>query len=302
MKTRFFALALGLVFVTASLLAADQTSPLVTRNQDALLEVLQSNSSSRKDKADACRELAVIGDRKAVPVLAPMLADPELSHNARYALETMRGTEVDSALRDQLPKVKGRLLVGIIGSLGVRKDARAVKPLSGLLADEDQQVAQAAARALGDIGEAAGARAIEAALPKTAPANQLAFCEGLLRCAEAFAAQGKTKDAIALYDRLQKLSAAPEQVRLGAMRGSIVTRGKKTWDCSRILWHPTTASFSAPQFVPRWSFADRKLSACWQPACRDCNPTTKSWLSRRSAAWKTPSRCRTCMPWPGPAP
>lgn len=226
MKTRFIALTLGLVFVTAPLLAADQTSPLVTRTPEVLLQVLQSNGS-RKDKADACRELAVVGDRKAVPVLVPLLADAELSHNARYALETMRGDEVDTALRKELPKVKGRLLVGVIGSLGVRKDAKAVKPLSGLLADNDPQVAQAAARALGSIGDAAGARAIESAFSKTAPANRLAFCEGLLRCAEGFTAKGKTKEAMSLYDRLLKVSDTPEQVRLGALRGSIVTRGTK---------------------------------------------------------------------------
>jgi len=226
MKTRFIALTLGLVCFTSSLPAADQTSPLVTRNQDALLQVIQS-SGSRKDKADACRELAVVGDRKAVPALVPLLGNEELSHYARHALETMRGAEVDTALRNELSEVKGRLLVGVIASLGVRKDVKAVKPLSGLLADNDPQVAQAAARALGSIGEATGARAIEAALPKTAPANRLAFCEGLFRCAEAFAAKGKTKDAIALYDRLLKVSDTPEQVRLGALRGSIVTRGTK---------------------------------------------------------------------------
>lgn len=226
MKTRFIALTLGLVCFTSSLPAADQTSPLVTRNQDALLQVIQS-SGSRKDKADACRELAVVGDRKAVPALVPLLSNEELSHYARHALETMRGSEVDTALRNELSKVKGRLLVGVIASLGVRKDAKAVKPLSELLGDNDPQVAQAAARALGSIGEAPGARAIESALPKTAPANRLAFSEGLLRCAEAFTAKGKTKDAIAMYDRLLKVSDLPEQVRLGALRGSIVTRGTK---------------------------------------------------------------------------
>lgn len=226
MKTRFIALTLGLVCFTSSLPAADQTSPLVTRNQDALLQVIQS-SGSRKDKADACRELAVVGDRKAVPALVPLLANDELSHYARHALETMRGTEVDTALRNELSKVKGRLLVGIIGSLGVRQDTKAIKPLSQLLNDNDPQIAQAAARALGSIADPAGTRAIETALPKTASANRLAFCEGLFRCAEALAAKGKTKDAIALYDRLLKSGDVPDQVRIGALRGSIVTRGQK---------------------------------------------------------------------------
>jgi HEAT repeat protein len=42
--------------------------------------------------------------------------------------------------------VKGRLLIGVIGSLGVRHDEKAVAPLLGLLKDSDAAVAQAAAR------------------------------------------------------------------------------------------------------------------------------------------------------------
>jgi hypothetical protein len=87
-------------------------------------------------------------------------------------------------------------------------------------------VAQAAARALGNIGTTKAARAIEDALPATASANRLAFCEGLFRCAETLAANRKTKEAIALYDRLRKLADVPHQVRAGALRGAVITRGK----------------------------------------------------------------------------
>ncbi|MBI3877107.1 MAG: HEAT repeat domain-containing protein, partial [Verrucomicrobia bacterium] len=183
------------------------------------------SDASRKEKADACRELAVIGTSKAVPVLAGLLADEELSHMARYALETIPGASVDQALRGELTRLKGRPLVGVIGSLGVRKDSKAVKPLSSLLRDTDPQVAQAAARALGKIGTSGSAGAIEKALPTTALANRLAFCEGLFHCAEAFASKGKTRDAIALYVRLRGWTDVPNQVRAGALRGAIITRG-----------------------------------------------------------------------------
>ena len=45
---------------------------------------------------------------------------------ARYALETIPDPSVDDALRDALGKLKGRPLLGVIGSLGVRRDAKAV--------------------------------------------------------------------------------------------------------------------------------------------------------------------------------
>jgi HEAT repeat protein len=202
-----------------------EPTPLLTKTADQWIAVLKSDAS-RKEKADACRELAVIGNSKAVPVLAGLLADEELSHMARYALETIPGSAVDRALRGELKRLKGGSLVGVIGSIGVRKDSKAVKPLSSLLRDTDPAVAQAAARALGNIGTIKAARAIEAALPATASANRLVFCEGLFRCAEALAACRKTKDAIEIYDRLRGMTDLPHQVRAGALRGAIMTRGQ----------------------------------------------------------------------------
>jgi HEAT repeat protein len=227
MKTKNIFLIAVLVCATSGVVAAASATdptPLLTQSPDKLMEVLQSGGS-RKEKADACRELAVIGTSKAVPVLVSLLADEELTHMARYALETIPGSSVDQALRGELTRLKGRPLVGVIGSLGVRKDAKAVKPLSALLGNPDPQVAQATARALGQIGTAGAARAIEKALPATASANRLAFCEGLFRCAEDCTSKGKANDATALYDRLRGLKEVPHQVRAGALRGAIVTRG-----------------------------------------------------------------------------
>ena len=227
MKTKNIFLIAVLVCVASSAFAAatPDPTPLLTKSPEALIAVLKSDGS-RKEKSDACRELAVVGASQAVPVLVGLLADEELSHMARYALETIPGPGVDEALRGELSRLKGRPLVGVIGSLGVRKDPNAVNPLSSLLHESDPQVAQAAARALGAIGTVEAARAIEKILPTTAPANRLAFCEGLFRCAEAFASRGNTKDAIELYDRLRQLTEVPHQVRAGALRGAIVTRGQ----------------------------------------------------------------------------
>lgn len=228
MKTKNILLIVALLCATVGARAADAApgpTPLLTQSADKLLQVLQSNAS-RKDKADACRELSVIGTSKAVPVLVGLLANEELSDMARYALETIPSTGVNPALRSELTKLHGRQLIGVIGSLGVRRDPDAVKPLSALLKNSDPQVAQAAARALGNIGTAGAARAIETALRKTAPENRLAFCDGLFRCAEAMAAKGKTRDATALYDRLRGFKNVPDQVRAGALRGSILVRGK----------------------------------------------------------------------------
>ena len=101
-----------------------------------LIAVLTSNADATA-KADACRDLARIGTPAAVPALAALLADDKLAHMARYGLETVPGPAVDDALRAPLGKLKGRLLAGVIGSIGVRHDVNAVGALAGLLKDHD---------------------------------------------------------------------------------------------------------------------------------------------------------------------
>lgn len=187
--------------------------------EDRLLALLKTDAPL-PEKSDACRELARIGTRQAVPVLAPLLVDEKLSHLARFALEPIADPAVDAALRDALGKVKGPLLVGIIHSLGVRRDPAAIAPLAELLPDPDPAVAQAAARALGSIGGAA-VPVLEGVLSSTSGPTQLAVCEGLLRSAEA----ASVADAAAIYDQLRALPNLPRQVRFAALRGTIRSRG-----------------------------------------------------------------------------
>ena len=196
------------------------------KDQPALIAVLKNADATQKEKADACRELAHVGTKDAIPALAALLTDEKLSHMARYGLETIPGPAVDDLLRDMLGKVKGRLLTGMIGSLGVRRDPKSVEPIARFLADADLDVAEAAAKALGKIGTVEAAKAIEAAMAKAPKVNRLPCCEGLFRCAEAIAAKGQQDEARGIYDRLRGLEGAAPHVRTGALRGAILTRGK----------------------------------------------------------------------------
>ncbi len=210
-------------FVLAAVLLATVSAQALAQEAD-LLAVLRSDASLQ-EKSAACRQLARIATKDAVPVLAALLGDEKLSHMARYALEPIQDPSVDEALREALGKVQGRARLGVIGSLGVRRDAQSVDALAGLLKGSD--AAQAAARALGDIGTVEAAKALENVLPAASGSDQLAICEGLLRCAEALAADGQKEGSQAIYDRLRGLSNAPHQVRAAALRGAILARGKE---------------------------------------------------------------------------
>jgi HEAT repeat protein len=228
MKLKLLLLGVLPMLLVGTLPAAEPPpTPLLTKPEAELIRILNS-SPGEKDIADACRELAVVGSKAAVPTLVPLLANERFSHYARHALETIPDASVDAALRSQLANAKGRIQVGVIASLGVRRDAQAVKPLADLLEDADPTVAQAAARALGSIATAEAAKALQAVLPWAEAANQAAICEGLFRSAETMLAAGKTQPALAVYESLAAMKYLPLQVHAGAVRGEIIARGPST--------------------------------------------------------------------------
>lgn len=190
--------------------------------EDALLGVLQS-AAAPAEKAMACRQLALRGTARAVPALAPLLADPQLASWARIALEAIPDPAADAALREAAGKLNGRLLVGVLNSIGRRRDAQAVPVLSARLREADPEVAGAAAVALGHIGNAAAAAALKARLADVPEALGAALGEGCVRAADQLRAAGQTAAALELYDAA-RAARLPLQQRLEATRGAILAR------------------------------------------------------------------------------
>lgn len=187
-----------------------------------LIQVLASNAPAA-DKAITCKRLAVYGTADAVPALAPLLADEQLASWARIALEVIPGPAADEALRQTLGKVKGRLLIGVINSIGVRRDALAVEGLTQMLTDADADVASAAAVALGRIGNAAATEALKPALASAPAAVRSAVAEGGILCAERLLAAGQTEEAAKLYDSVRQAEVPKPRV-IEATRGAILAR------------------------------------------------------------------------------
>ena len=114
-------------------------------------------------------------------------------------------------------------MIGVINSIGVRRDAAAVDSLKIRLLDKDSDVASAAAVALGRIGNSNSALFLTELLG-TAPANvRSAVAEGLVVCAARFHSEGKNADAIKIYDNV-RTADVPKQRVLEATRGAILAR------------------------------------------------------------------------------
>ena len=125
--------------LSALLLISASVARAADANEQDQIAILQSTASPHEKDA-ACLELKRIGTEQSVPALAALLTDEQLSHSARYALESMQAPEAGEALVAALPKTSGLLKVGIINSLAVRKDDAAIDAISGLLTDANEQM------------------------------------------------------------------------------------------------------------------------------------------------------------------
>jgi hypothetical protein len=123
---------------------------------------------------------------------------------------------VDEAFRAALPKLKGKLQMGVIHSIGFRKDAKALDALKRLIGDSDAQVAGAAAAAVGMIGGVEAGRILESALKDTASPVFPVAARACLLCAEGLMANDRAR-ALQLYGQLGAKSM-PAPVQLAALR------------------------------------------------------------------------------------
>ena len=185
-----------------------------------ILPLVKAPDTAADAKRYFCRYLGVVGSKDSIPALAALLADEKLSDPARIALEPMADPAAGAALRQALGQVKGKLLAGMIGSVGIRKDPEAVPALAPLTGDADEAVARAALAALGAIGTPDAAKALDAAAKKAPEALQRNVAFAQATCAAALAQAGKKADAAAIYRALLENKAAPA-TRVAALRGLI---------------------------------------------------------------------------------
>lgn len=216
-KKRYFRWCVVLFVVVMSTLSMAQG----VKERD-LIAVLQSNAA-KGEKAITCKKLAIYGSDQCVPVVTPLLGDKELSSWARITLEAIPGPVADAALRNAMGTVDGRLLVGVINSIAVRKDRLAVDALIGKLGDDSVDVACAAAVALGHIGGEKAAETLVQSLTSAPAGVRSAVAQGCILCAEQCLAHDKSADAVKLYDSVRQADV-PDQRHLEAIRGAILAR------------------------------------------------------------------------------
>jgi HEAT repeat protein len=197
-----------------------QAAKILKLDAPELVKILQDPASTLFQKSKACMRLAQVGTKDAVPVLAALLPDEQLSHYARFGLVPIPGPSVDQALRAALAKLKGRLQIGVIDSIAQRRDQAAIDPLAKLIYAPDAEVAKAAAMAIAVIAGPRSAPILQAGLAKTKGPARTVIAEAALVCAERLLESGDRKQALVLFDALTRTDI-PKPVRLAALYNTI---------------------------------------------------------------------------------
>ncbi len=220
-KMHFTFRAFCFIALFACLLPHTQAAGNAEKTQK-FIAVLQSNAGLF-EKARACQQLGEVGTKDAVPALAALLADEQLSAYARSGLEGIPDPSAAEALRTATSTLKGNQLIGVINSLGVLRDAKAVSILRKLAGDPASGAVKEALLALGRISTEESIQILRQALangPEQSREDAAAAC---LLAAEKQMVDGQSEKAMALYDavRTAKVSLA---YRVGATRGAILAR------------------------------------------------------------------------------
>jgi len=202
--------------------AQSNSKEIMARPAAELVELVKDPNATEFEKAKACQRLAIIGTADAVPALAALLGDEKLNLYGRFALEAIPGPAVDDALREAATKLQGRQLVGVINSIGHRRDAKALALLTELAGNADRTVASAAGHAIGHIATVEAAAVLTEALGKDSPVKRC-LGDSALACAEGLAAAGKQAEAVALYETVAQASV-PQYMQIGALGGQFRLR------------------------------------------------------------------------------
>ena len=203
-----------LLTVAAASLPAQGAETSRAAEAARLIAVLRSGAATF-DKARACQQLAVLGSKEAVPALAELLGDEKLAAYARCGLESIADPSADDALRAALGRLHGKLLAGVVNSIGVRRDAKAVSALEPIALGASSGAAAEALTALGRIATPDAIGILRPALKSESAAVRAAAADAILIAAERQLAVGHREEAAAIYEAV-RAAFVPKPARLAA--------------------------------------------------------------------------------------
>jgi HEAT repeat protein len=210
----------------SEIVAKAQSSPAETRAIEQKFIAFLKTDATPGGKDFICKQLSVMGSEASVPTLAGVMADPKTAELGRYALERIPGPAVDRALREVLAKTKGRPRIGIINTLGVRRDPSSVATLRPLALGSDPAEASAALYALAKIADPAALATLSEAQGKTKGPVHADAAEAYLQAGNRLTERGDKTAAASIFKTLYA-TPDPGTVRAAALRGLALSGGSQ---------------------------------------------------------------------------
>jgi hypothetical protein len=192
--------------------------PIWKLDEAKLIAMVKDPTATVFQKAIACKRLSMIGGKAAILPMAALLGHPQISGYARFGMEPNPDPSVDEQFRLALGKLKGPQLVGVIHSIGVRRDQKALDAVGKFINDSDPQLAQAACATVGMIGGVGAMRLLQPVLANPKHSAFGVAARASLICAEGLMTTAVNKPrALELYATLAGIPM-PEPVRMAALR------------------------------------------------------------------------------------
>lgn len=190
-----------------------------------LIAVLETPDATMPGRQFACQMLKLVGSAKCVPAVSKLLTDDQLSHMARSVLVGLSGPAADEALRKALQPTQGKLRIGVINTLGDRRDTGSLRVLASFLSGNDDPTVRATFNAIGKIGDAAAADVLDRSKASADPAREY-WAHAYFRCAESLTVAGDAKRSLKMYQTLYD-GSYPPSVRAGAFPALVKAEKEK---------------------------------------------------------------------------
>lgn len=207
-------------FVAGSLGSPEQLRRIEAR----LLGFLQSRPSPA-GRDFVLSQLALIATDASIPVLLTLQGQAETAETARMILERIPGPAAGEALRKLLAKATGNTRIGIINSLGRRRDPASAPVLAALISPADKGVTEAVLAALAGIADPPSAKALAAARSTLRGVLREEASEAYAACADQLAKRGDRAGAVRMYREMLTPRESPV-VRIRALSGLAELEGK----------------------------------------------------------------------------
>ncbi len=193
--------------------------------EDKLIESL-AKSKTNAAKEFYCRQLRTVGTAKCVAQLASMLTDPEMSHMARYALGRIDAPEAGAALVEAMGKTSGKIKAGIINTLVQMEYGAAGYDIMKLIYDTDQDVAIAAIRGTGVLGDRRAFPELKKLRATASAGIQAEIDAAILTSADKLMETGQLSNALVIYQEYYKENY-PVHLRMAGLKGIVRLGGPK---------------------------------------------------------------------------